>query len=83
MLAKRCEKLPVEAIDDNSEMPLKEIFFSTNKLRHCGASPFNQYQRASPDDQVGIKVCGNDSWFYLSCAIRRSSPRNGNEGQRY
>jgi hypothetical protein len=33
-LPKRCEKLPASAIDNGSEAPLKEVFFSTNVLRH-------------------------------------------------
>jgi len=33
-LAKRCDKVPASAIDSGSEAPLKEVFFSTNVLRH-------------------------------------------------
>jgi len=33
-LAKRCDKLPASAMDNGSEAPLKEVFFSTNVLRH-------------------------------------------------
>jgi hypothetical protein len=33
-LAKRCDKVPASAIDNGSEAPLKEVFFSTNELRH-------------------------------------------------
>ena len=33
-LAKRCDKLPTSAIDNDSEVPLKDVFFSTNVLRH-------------------------------------------------
>ncbi|KAF8540206.1 hypothetical protein BDD12DRAFT_880863 [Trichophaea hybrida] len=33
-LAKRCDKVPTSAVDNGSEAPLKEVFFSTNVLRH-------------------------------------------------
>jgi hypothetical protein len=33
-LAKRCDKLPAHAINNDSETPLKEVFFATNVLRH-------------------------------------------------
>jgi hypothetical protein len=33
-LAKRCGKLPSSAIDNDSNAPLEEVFFSTNVLRH-------------------------------------------------
>jgi len=33
-LAKRCDKVAPSAIDNGSEAPLKEVFFSTNVLRH-------------------------------------------------
>ena len=33
-LAERCDKLPPSAIDNGSDVPLKEVFFSTNVLRH-------------------------------------------------
>ncbi|KAL5330312.1 hypothetical protein ACEPPN_003838 [Leptodophora sp. 'Broadleaf-Isolate-01'] len=33
-LAKRCDKLPASALDNCSEAPPKEVFFSTNVLRH-------------------------------------------------
>jgi hypothetical protein len=31
--AKRCDKLPIEAIDNKSRLPLNEILSSTNELR--------------------------------------------------
>jgi hypothetical protein len=33
-LAKSCDKVPASALDNSSEAPLKEVFFSTNELRH-------------------------------------------------
>jgi hypothetical protein len=33
-LAKRCDKLPASAIDNDSEASLKDVFFSINVLRH-------------------------------------------------
>jgi hypothetical protein len=33
-LATRCDKLPASAIDSDSEVPLKEVFSSTNVVRH-------------------------------------------------
>ncbi|RDL40953.1 uncharacterized protein BP5553_00932 [Venustampulla echinocandica] len=49
ILAKRCDKLPASAIDNDSEIPLEKVFFSTNVLRHTAVHRLSTTARATYD----------------------------------